>query len=368
MKIGVDARPLTYRMTGIGVYLKHLLDELQRIDDANQYYLISNGRIRYVLSNTNWHKVEGRCQKRLLSTFWMQCRAPVIASELKLDVFWGPRHHLPLLLPARMKAVLTVHDIVHLVCPGTMPVPHLLVERLLMRWSVSRAVCIIAVSQSTASGIQKAYKVASTKIKTVHSGASAPGGTMHAKPAFSRALPSAYFLFVGTPEPRKNIERIFKAFELMQPEDRKLHLVIAGGPGWKNKAFLDSLRDHPLNQYVWFTGYVETDALSTLYENALCLLFPSLYEGFGLPILEAMACGTPVITSNISSMPEIAGDAALLVDPYDVDALARSMREILTNKKLRKELIAKGFERVKQFSWERCARQTLQVLSSRDER
>ena len=135
MKIGVDARPLTYRLTGIGVYLEHILDTLQRIDQINNYYLISNGPINYNLNNTKWVKIEGKCKKKLLSTFWMQCRAPVLASKLTIDLFWSPRHHLPVLLSPKIKTVLTVHDIVHRLFPNTMALPNLLVERLLMRWS-----------------------------------------------------------------------------------------------------------------------------------------------------------------------------------------------------------------------------------------
>lgn len=364
MKIGVDARPLSYQVSGIGVYLKHLLDEIQKIDQENDYFLISNGHINYDLKNQKWFKVEGRCEKKLLSTFWMQCRTPIFASKLKLNLFWSPRHHLPLFLPARIRTVLTVHDIVHLLYPDTMPVPHFLVERLLMRLSVLKADRIIAVSRSTASGIQKAYRVACDKVETVYSGVPVLTGSTNTRRKEEKAFPSKYFFFVGTLEPRKNLERIFRAFELIQPETHGLHLVIAGGSGWKNKALLDKLKRHPLSRHVHLAGYVGSDQLLSLYTDALCFLFPSLYEGFGLPILEAMSCGTPVITSNLSSMPEVAGDAALLVDPYDVGALAKAMKEIVENQKLREQLTMKGFERVKRFSWERCARQTLEVFNS----
>ncbi len=159
MRIGVDARPLTYQLTGIGVYLKHILDELQKIDHENYYYLISNGPIDFDLGNEKWSKIEGKNKRKLISTFWMQCQAPILAYKLKLDLFWGPRHHLPVLLPHRVRTVLTVHDIVHRLYPNTMALPNLLVERLLMRWSLLRADRIITDSKSTATDINKSYRV-----------------------------------------------------------------------------------------------------------------------------------------------------------------------------------------------------------------
>jgi len=362
MRIGVDARPLTYQLTGIGVYLKHILDELQKIDHENYYYLISNGPIHYDFKNLKWLKVGGNYKKKLISTFWMQSQAPILALKLELDIFWGPRHHLPVLLPHRIKTVVTVHDIVHRLYPNTMALRNLLVERLLMRWSLLRADCIITDSRSTASDIQKSYRVDSKKINTIHLGIPVLPKSTTVDVNTNTGLPSKYFLFVGTLDPRKNFEHIFKAFELIHPGSQGVDLVIVGGEGWKNKAFLRRLKTHPLNRCIHLTGYVSRDRLVSFYKKALCLLFPSLYEGFGLPILEAMACGTPVITSNVSSMPEVAGEAALLVNPYDVSALAKAMQEIVMNGKLRERLRIKGFERVKKFSWEQCARDTLNVF------
>jgi len=244
-----------------------------------------------------------------------------------------------------------------------MTLQNLLVERLLMRWSVLKADRIITDSRSTASDIQKSYKIHSDKITVIYPGTPALTENLTAGSNKNRFVSKKYFLFMGTLDPRKNFDRIFKAFERIEPQCYDMHLVIVGGKGWKSKSFIKKIRLHPLNGYLHLTGYVDRDQLASFYSNALCLLFPSLYEGFGLPILEAMACGTPVITSNISSMPEVAGDAALLVDPYDVGALAKAMRQILTNEKLRERLVKKGFERVKEFSWERCARDTLGVFN-----
>jgi glycosyltransferase involved in cell wall biosynthesis len=362
MNIGIDARPLTYQMTGIGTYLKQLLDQMQKIDRVNHYYLISNGPISFNLKNPLWFKIEGKIKKKMLSTLWMQCKAPLLAYKLKLDLFWGPRHHLPLLLPKKIKKMLTIHDVVHLLYPKTMPLSHLIVERLLMRLSILKADYIIAVSSSTESNIKDAYGICSDKIRTIYSGT--PVLTKRTSIKKYKSLPSKYFLFVGSLEPRKNFERVFAAFELLRPESYGVHLVIVGGKGWKNIKFLKRLKTHPLKSFIHLTGYITSAYLSKIYSQALCLLFPSLYEGFGFPILEAMVCGTPVITSNISSMPEVAGDAAILVDPYDVEALAEAMHGVLTDKGLRESLVKKGLERVKQFSWEKCAEETIKVYES----
>lgn len=363
MKIGIDARPLSYRLTGIGIYLTNLLETLQAIDHENWYYLISNGPIDYNLKNPRWFKAEGRHKHKLISTIWMQCQVPLLASKFDLDLFWGTRHNLPLLLSPKRRTVLTIHDVVHQLNPSSMSLTNFLIERLLSRWSVLKANHIISVSRSTASGIQKFYRVDSKKITVIYSGAPRLKEVTTNYSKDNLSISKKYFVFVGTLDPRKNFFRIFKAFEKIKPRRFDVHLVVIGEKGWKNKKFLKEVRQHPLNDYIHFLGYVNRDQLASFYSNALCLLFPSLYEGFGLPILEAMSCGTPVITSNRSSLPEVAGDAAILINPYDIGALAKAMREILTDERLREKLKKKGLNRTRKFSWEQCARQTLHVFN-----
>jgi len=364
MKIGVDARPLSYPLTGIGIYLRHVLDGIQRIDDENDFYLISNAPIDYAIQNPRWRRMEGRLKRRLLSTLWMQAAVPPYATKTDLDVFWATRHHLPVLLPSKIRTVVTVHDLVHRHHPGTMAIPNLLVERALMTVSVKRAAAVIAVSQATAADVQSHFGISPDRLHTIHHGASPlPKSSEQDRDAGNR-LPERYFLFVGTLDPRKNFERIFRAFETLKPEGRGLHLVIVGAEGWKNHAFLKMVRSHPLRHHIHLEGYVPRDRLLSYYQNSICLVFPSLYEGFGLPILEAMGCGTPVLTSNGSSMSEVAGDAALLVDPYDVKGIAAAMDNLVRDPALRERLIHRGFERVVQFSWKKCAEETLNILNS----
>jgi len=364
MRIGIDARPLSYQLTGIGYYLKYLLNEIQKADNTNQYFLISNAPIKFDLFNDKWTKIEGNFKKRLLSTFWIQTRALQLVSKLNIDIFWGTRHHLPLFLPDHVKSIVTIHDIVHRLYPDTMAFPNLAVERLLMPRSIKRAVKIITDSQSTFDDIVKYYKVDSEKIVKIQPGMPGFPKTQTGIANENGRFPSKYFLFVGTLDPRKNFERIFRAFELTNPQEKDIHLVIVGGKGWKNTSFHRMIADHRLSPFIHLTQYISRSRLLQYYERSICLLFPSIYEGFGFPVLEAMSCGTPVITSNTSSMPEVAGSAAIYVSPFNVNEIADAMCRIIVNENLRMEMKAKGLEWVKRFSWKQCASETIEVFNS----
>ena len=364
MRIGVDARPLSYQLTGIGLYLKSILDTLQTIDTKNHYFLISNAPINYTPKNPKWVKIEGRINSKYLSTLWMQIWGALLIVRLNLGLFWSPRHHLPIVLPSRIKTVVTIHDIVHHYYPDTMALPNLFVERMLMRYSLIRSNRIITDSQSTASDLIDVYKVNNKKISTICPGIPVLDEGTPDLENQKIELPLNYFLFVGTLEPRKNFYKILKAFELVKPDRNQLNLVIVGGEGWKTDRFIESMKNHPFNSQIHLKGYIPRKNLRVYYEKAIGLLFPSLYEGFGFPILEAMSCGTPVITANISSMPEVAGEAAILVDPNDHCAIADAMVDLFKNKALRNYYKTKGIQRTRQFSWLKCAKKTIQVFDA----
>lgn len=348
----MDARPLSYQLTGIGYFLKHLLDEIQEIDRQNRYYLISNTRLDYELLNRRWHKVEGRVRGKLLSTAWMQTNVPIIARRHKIDVYWGTRHQLVLLLPSKVKSVLSIYDIVHRLYPTTMALPNLVIERLLMRLSLMKASHIVTASKSTASDLQTYFKTDSNKVSTIYPGVpTLPVG----KSVGGLQLPNRFFLFVGTLEPRKNLIKIIEAFERIEPHKSDVYLVIVGAKGWKDREFLRLMQSSETGKRILCYGYLDRNELRLIYESAECLLLPSLYEGFGFPILEAMACRTPVITSKKASMPEVAGEAAVLVEPNDVNQIAAAMQKILTDDDLKRNLIAKGNARLASFSWTQCA-------------
>lgn len=366
IRIGIDARPLSYLLTGIGIYLKCLLENLQEIDTLNHYYLISNAPITIRLKNKKWSKIEGKIKRKLLSTSWMQICSPIAVHKKRIDLFWGPRHHIPVLLPSKTKTIVTIHDIVHRLYPETMALPNLLVERLLMRHSVNRSDAIITDAKSIAKDLIHSYKLDDRKVHTVYPGIPPLKSRLINDETQKQALTSRnpYFLFVGTVEPRKNFERILKAFALIKPELHNVHLVVVGCEGWKNKKWSNILKNNSIRSHIIFTGYVPREMLLQYYRNALCLLYPSIYEGFGFPILEAMSCGTPVITGNTSSMPEVAGDAAILVDPYDIQAISKAMLTVMENKILRDRLSKKGCERIKRFDWRQTAVETMRLFES----
>ena len=173
-----------------------------------------------------------------------------------------------------------------------------------------------------------------------------------------------YLFSVGTIQPRKNYTRIIQALAQLRSQGYDLDLVIAGGRGWLESPIYQTVQATHMQNYVHFIGFADEADLPALYSNAECLLFPSLYEGFGLPILEAMACGVPVVTSNVSSLPEVAGDAALLVDPYDVEPIAFAIQRVLDDTSLRTALVQKGYARAASFTWERSAQHLHQIYSA----
>ena len=170
-----------------------------------------------------------------------------------------------------------------------------------------------------------------------------------------------FILFVGVLQPRKNIPTLIKAYYKLKKEGIKDKLVITGGKGWQYKEIFETVERLNLQKEVIFTGHIPDDDLPKLYNAADLFAFPSLYEGFGIPPLEAMACGIPVITSNTGSLPEVVGDAGIMVDPYDIDGLAKAMYEVLNNEGLKEEMVKKGLERAKMFSWKKCAKEVLDV-------
>jgi glycosyltransferase involved in cell wall biosynthesis len=234
---------------------------------------------------------------------------------------------------------------------------------------------IIADSEATCLDLIRHYHIQEHKITVVY-----PGCDRSLAPVTDRELLTSvraryrlahsYLLYVGTLHPRKNLVRLIEAFAFLtasldaETKDgaSPLQLVLAGQKGWLYDDILAQVRKLGLTERVRLTGYLPPADLPALLSGARAFVFPSLYEGFGLPVLEAMACGTPVICSNVSSLPEVAGDAALLVDPLDVDALAAALEQVVVDPELRRALVERGFRQAARFSWRRCARETLQVL------
>jgi glycosyltransferase involved in cell wall biosynthesis len=291
------------------------------------------------------------------------------------DVLFVPAHVIPFVLPARRlpPSVVTVHDLGYRAFPQAHPLGQRLYLDWSTRWSVHAAERVIAVSEATQRDLARAYGTAAPKVAVVHEAAApvppaAPGEIVAAQARYGLARP--YALYVGTLQPRKNLVRLLDAYARLHMADSGradpgFDLVLAGAPGWLSVPILDAaarLQRAGLAGRIHLPGYVPDGDLAALLRGARLFCYPSLYEGFGLPILEAQSAGVPVVTARNSSLPEVAGDAALLVDPEDVDALAAAMLRLSRNEDLREALIRAGHANVARFSWAKAARETLAVL------
>jgi len=302
----------------------------------------------------------------------------------KLDVFHSPAYTLP--LAYRGKSVVTVHDLAIYKNPEWFPREGLMGQRFstktLVPKSLGKAEKIIAVSEHTKKDIVEIFKIKPEKIDVIYEGVefrNLPSKKeavcgLEAKICFEDikakyGLKDGYVLFLGTIEPRKNIINLVRAFRTVALENKKFgekyQLVLAGAKGWKHekiyKEIESSNKKLGSKGIIKYIGYVPGKEKFFLMEYASCFVFPSLYEGFGLPVLEAMSLGVPTITSKISSLPEITGDAALLVDPHKEEEIALVLEKVLTDKNLQKNLSAKGVTQAKKFSWEKCAKETFEV-------
>jgi len=370
MLIGVDAsRAAIQRRTGTEVYSLYIIRELLRLGRGHRFRLYTNGDPSPALFGQAEEAAEAEVRSIPFPRLWTHAR---LSAEMLLhppDVLFVPAHVLPLLHPRR--SVVTVHDLGYLYYGDA----HTPSDRRYLdwstRWNARQAAAILADSAATKSDLVRAYGASPDKIQVVYLGrddnlvrVASPLRLAELRARYD--LAHRYLLYVGTLQPRKNLERIVQSFERVcnLPELVDVQLVLAGKQGWLYESLLAQVKTAGLSERVIFPGYIPDEDLPALFTGALAFVFPSLYEGFGIPVLEAGGCGVPVITSNTSSLPEVAGDAALLVDPHDVDAIAEAMYRLVTDPALREELARRGLENVKRFSWEKCARETLAVLES----
>ena len=358
MRIAVDARPLAAPLTGIGRYTRALLQEM--VDSGHQWFLYSDRPLQVALPDNPRVSIRhgNAAGGGLGSLRWAQWQYSRWAIQDVVDVFWSPRHHLPLLLSQPIASVVTIHDLVWRQFPETMRTRNLWLERALMGPSIWQADRIICVSRFTASEVSRYYPSAVGRCTVIHEAAET-SVAIDKPPA---EIPEKYLLFVGTLEPRKNLPRLLRACAQLRDDATMLPLVIVGGGGWGDEDLPALIAELALEGRVILSGYVSDAQLQAIYAGAHCLLMPSLYEGFGLPVLEAMQHGVPVIASSTSSLPEVVGNAGLLVNPYSVDELAQAIRSMLTTPALREELSARAQLRAQQFCWQRAAAETLQVF------
>lgn len=372
MLIGIDAsRAAAARRTGTETYSLHLIRALLGLGSGQRFRLYTNGTPPAGLFGPAAPAAGVEVRSIPFPRLWTHLRLSAEMLVRPPEVLFVPAHVIPAIHPRR--SVVTVHDLGYLHYPEA----HLPAARRYLdwstRWSARQAVAVLADSAATKADLVRAYGIAAEKVHVVHLGRD-EGLARAADPAALAAAAAAararygvgprYLLYVGTLQPRKNLARVIAAFAILagRPAADGVQLVLAGKQGWLYEDLAAQVNRLGLAGRVLFPGYIADGDLPALLSGALAFVYPSLYEGFGIPVLEAGACGVPVITSNTSSLPEVAGDAALLVDPHDVDAIAAAMERLLTDDALRAELIRRGHENVKRFSWEKCARETLAVL------
>ncbi len=371
MLIGIDAsRAVTARPTGTEVYSQRVIQALLALE--NTY------RFRLYFRETPASGAFPGADLRVIPCprLWTHLRLSWEMAHRPPDALFVPAHVLPLVHPRA--SLVTVHDLGYLHFPEAHPWRQRLYLDLSTRWNARAAAHLLADSEATKTDLVARYTTPPDKITVVYPGRDEtlapvrdPTTIEAVKARYS--ITGDYFLYLGTLQPRKNLARIITAFAVLtaqspshpvtqSPSHPVTQLILAGKRGWLYDDLFAQVRHLGLEGRVLFPGYLPDEDKAALLSGALAFVFPSLYEGFGLPVLEAQACGCPVITSATSSLPEVAGGAALLVNPSDTGAIAAAMRHIATNPALRKSLIERGFANARRFSWTTCAQSVLDVI------
>lgn len=373
MKICIDLSPAIHQKAGLGRYARTLAEHLVARDHTNEYSAFAYGQFRAEALPPALRALP-RLNIPLGARPWRMgvwlahaLKAPIDNAFPGIDLFHATEHLLPRF--KRVKTVLTLHDLIF----QSFPEYHLPLNRWFlvnaMPHFLQRADAIIAVSECTKRDAIAAYQIPPEKIKVIYEGVDAglvpetnPARIARVRAKYAHNQP--FLFFVSTIEPRKNIVALVDALQVLRARGYPQRLLIAGRKGWLYQASIEHVRDTGMESFVDFLDYVPDDDLPGLFAACDAFVFPSLYEGFGLPPLEAMACGAPVVASGTSSLPEILGDAALFANPRDAGGIAAAIERVITDGVLRDELRAKGFAQSKKYSWERAADETLKVYAS----
>lgn len=357
MIIGVDGNEANVdKRVGVSFYVFQLLHYFKKNANNNLRFLIflrQPPRDDFPSENKNfiYRIVNG-------PVFWTQIFLPLALKREKLAVFFSPAHYAPRFV--KIPVVLTIHDLSFFRYPEDFKKTDLLKLIWWTNYSVKIAKKIIAVSQATKRDILKIYQLPEEKVKVIYNGYEK--SFMNKKGRGFSKIGKNYFLYVGTLQPRKNLITLIHAFAKFSEKIADFELIIAGKKGWLYENIFKEVASLGLQDKVFFTDYVSEKQLQFLYQHAFAFVMPSLYEGFGLPLLEAMSNGCPVISSYASSLPEVGGDACLYFNPLSEDDLYKKMILLYQNKQLRKKLIDEGKKRIKLFSWKKCGSETLSLL------
>jgi glycosyltransferase involved in cell wall biosynthesis len=364
MRIAINTLAMKRELYGVGNYIKNLVSALARLDRENEYVLFASAdnacHLRGLGENFS---IELAPSSRMLRLPWEQSVLPLRLRRKRIDVYHGATFVAPLI-----KMCVHVVSILDMTFHLT-PERHSLVKRAYFRAMIPqmarRSEKVIAISESTKRDLLRLLEIKEEKICVTHLGVDKRFRPVTDEQELTRVrekynLPAKYILYVGLIEPRKNVEALVDAYHA-DSLHTEFDLVLAGNLGWGYAPLLAKVANSRVRNRIRMPGYVADADLPALFSMAAVFVYPSVYEGFGLPVLEAMACGTPVITSKVSSLPEVAGEAAILVDPSDPKALASALQSVLGDEHLGKSLSEKGMQRAGLFTWEKTAQKTLGV-------
>lgn len=364
MKIAVDIRTAGGEKAGKGWFTFHIVQNLLQIDTDNEYIL-------YAREGVPGFEQFKNARLKLINSkgfFWHRKVLSDIKKE-QIDIFFAPSSYIiPALLPRYIKCILTVHDLVAFLFPNTHNKKAVFLERLLLKKALKKATHVIAVSENTKSDIIKKFKTEKEKISVIYCAAGEEFKPIKKENlknfAAKTNLPEKFFLSVGTLEPRKNYVNLIKGFAQIAEKFQNYHLIIVGKEGWDYQPIYEEIEQNQLNNKVHILGYLSNTSLINLYNLAKALIFPSMYEGFGLPPLEAMKCGCPVIASYSSSIPEVVNDSALMIDPENPIEIAGAITKLITDEELCEKLRNQGLIQAHKFSWEQSAKKLLEAIEA----
>lgn len=390
MRIAIDGRTIVHGRSGVGTYAARTVRSLLRIDPNNEYVLfLAKPNQELDALNLKRIVIEGY-ERMVLNRWWENILLPRYMEDYGIDVYFSPAFALPILprfkkifrfLPVplkwkvfanagskQVKYVVTIHDVISAILPKTFT-PKMRMWQFIFNTNAARvADRIITDSESTKRDFMRLYGATRNNISVVHLSVDEEFTKVKDKKLLQTVrrrydLPKEFILFVGTIEPRKNVICLAQAYSLLPKSLRKRYpLVISGAMGWYANNIVSEMGKLGLADSLQMIGYVDHEHLPSLYSLASLFVYPSLYEGFGYPPLEAMSCGVPVITSNTSSLPEVIGDAGIMINPIDYVSLANEMQRVLENPRLQANMRRKGYQRARMFSWEKTAAETLAIL------
>jgi glycosyltransferase involved in cell wall biosynthesis len=349
MRIGIDIRAFKNGQTGIAKYLRNLMDCLQTIDTTNEYFLFEPRDIPYNIHNAKWQKI---CiPTRMPGILWQQFIIPFYLKKHHIDIFWAPEQIAPV-YSGGAKIVTTVHDLVVYRFPDSCQKSNLYIQKCLLPLTLRRSSAILPVSNYIKNELLTKFSFLDGSNISVITNA---GPEWSVPSNYSPKNRQNFLLCVGNIEPRKNLIRLIKAFEKI--DDNDLQLVIVGPEGWKNSEFYSVIEYSPKKSKIVIKGFVSEEELKTLYVTCKALVYPSIYEGFGIPVLEAFSMDCPVLTSGNSAMEEIAGECAIYFDPWDIDSIAEKIRLFLAAPEY-------GIKFGNSYSWSKSAAMLLKVFES----